>query len=204
MVPTAHSSNTAGQPGYGYAHEDRKPADVVYAAGPGRPGSDDTRTTDMISDEQPRADQTDTRPGDQDRNGAGAGAASIGAPESLGGATVEDAGEDEIDPLVPPVRADRQRTDRIALPVVAATHGADRGERSDEQRPGDDTAEVLSVTTPGHTSNSNPDDVGGAAATRVVADIGSNSVASAATAPITAPVAGPAGVGISILCPSGP
>jgi hypothetical protein len=204
MVPAPHRSNRAGQPGDGYAHEDRKPADVMYPARPSRPGSDDARAADMIGDEQPRADQTDTRPRDQNRNGAGAGAASIGALEPRGGATVEDAGEDEIDPLIPTVRTDRQRTDRVAPPVVAATRGADCGERNDEQRPGNDTAEVLSGTTTGHTWNSNPDGVGGAAATRVVTETGSNSVASAATAPITAPVAGPSGVAIWMFCPSSP
>src|ERR1700712_983230 len=131
----------------------------MYTAGTSRPGSDDARAADMIGDEQPRADQTDTRPRDQNRNGAGAGAASIGATDPRGGATVEDTGEDEIDPLIPTVRTDRQRTDRVAPPVVAATRGADCDERNDEERSGNDTAEVLSETTIGHTSNSNPERV---------------------------------------------
>jgi hypothetical protein len=41
---------------------------------------------------------------------------------------------------------DRKRTDRMAPPIVASTRGSDRGESSDEERPGKGTAEDLSRT----------------------------------------------------------
>ncbi len=60
---------------------------------------------------------------------------------------IENSSNDEVGALVPTLRTDRKRTDRVAAPIVASTRGSDRCECRDEERPGKDTAEDLSRTS---------------------------------------------------------
>jgi hypothetical protein len=45
---------------------------------------------------------------------------------------MENSGKDEVDALLPTSTIERQRTDRVAPPIVAATRGSDRCEGNDE------------------------------------------------------------------------
>jgi hypothetical protein len=98
VVPAPHGGGRAGQASDGYARKDRDPAKVVHlprTSWPGRAGIGRApvlhvrtlarKVTNVIGDEQSRANQSDTRSCDERRDGAGSNAPPIGARETRSG-----------------------------------------------------------------------------------------------------------------------
>src|SRR4051812_19083197 len=120
VVPAPRGGGRAGQSGDGYASKHRDPAEIVQLPRTSCPvwgGIDPppvllVRTlaqnvTNVIGDEQTRANQTDAHSCDERRNG-GTDALPIGARQTRGRARIENSDKDEVGALIPTSTTDRK------------------------------------------------------------------------------------------------